>query len=301
MLSDNTVKAYRRAIDRFLNTLTDNDIGYILSQIIPYIQTMKSDSSKKQFLSALKHMKNFGYALSEEDQAGINHKVEPLIMELSELLQKKTAENKATETEEEKLMDWDDIKLQFMNKYNTLNSFERLLTQLYIVLPPRRLEYATLQYLKNYPIEGVFGENRVYEYEDDEGEWYDFYLGDYKTAKTYGIYRFLEKKSSPLGKALTFYLTKRLVEAGVDMSALDNPIQINLFKMNQNTFGRKLTALCDKVLGKPINVNMLRHNFITTFLNSKPHPTLKMKNYFSKAMGHSVMTQQEYLKYAEED
>jgi len=301
MLSDNTVKAYKRAIEKYLGTLEHNEIPFVIGQIVPYIQTFKSDSSKKQFLSALKHMRNFGYPITEEDQRGIDHKVSPLIMELSEKLQQKVAENKATETEEDKLMDWDLIKTEFMVKYNTLNSFERVLTHLYIYLPPRRLEYATLKYLKNYPIEGIYGENRVYEYEDEGEEYYDFYLGDYKTAKTYGIYRFIEKKTSPLGKALSFYLTKRLIQAGVDMSALDNPINIELFNMSQNLFGRKLTALCEKVLGKPINLNMLRHNFITTFLNQKPHPTLAMKNYFSKAMGHSVMTQQEYLKYAEED
>lgn len=269
----------------------------VWSVVIPQSQTLfNSDSSYKQFLSACKHIKSLGFNITKQQQDEIDLIVTPIIKNISDGIKLIVAQNKATPKEAPKLMNWELVQAKIDEAYPTMNSYERILAHLYFKMPPRRLEYGELIYSKNAGvIEGVEGFNYVY----DSGNDLDFWLGNYKTYKTYGFYHFSVKKSSEFGRAILSYLTQRMIKSGMDLEILEKPYEweMKLFPFTNHDLGRSLVRYSQKFLGVDMNLNMIRHNYVTAFLNKSPHPTLKEKNDISYAMGHSIVQQAEYLKY----
>ena len=298
-LAPNTQKSYERAVARYINWFNKGPPPKDFADMIEtYRVAVGSDASYKQFLAAVRRIDELGYDISPEDKQRILEKTTPLLEQYRKKINENSAKNLAKKTDKNKIFEWKTIVEKTKEVYDKLDSFERLLAQLYIFRPPRRLEYASLFYYRNAEYKPEEFKNKVYQV----GDKFKFALGDYKTQKTYGIYEFEVDVDSDLGKALNNYVVHRVLSTKIDVDDLAKPnFFMRLFNLLENSFGVALTRLMNNIMGEPINLNMLRHNYITSFMNRSPHPTLEEKIKLSREMGHSVVVQMEYVKYAPED
>jgi len=173
---------------------------------------------------------------------------------------------------------YDALKLKLTNKKidnKTLNEYSDLLLLALtsgIFIPPRRsLDWAELK------IKGYDKKNDNYILKNK------FYLNKYKTAKTYGL------ETIDIPDELLNLLKKYI-------SYLPSS-QEYLFV---NSKGEKINSVkialtLNKIFGKNVSINALRHSYITE--KYKNMPALKDLIENSKEMGHSIIQHIEYIKH----
>ena len=195
-----------------------------------------------------------------------------------------TKEQKKTDKEEKAWISSEDIKKLFENlkeqtqyiskktggesltkkEFDTYQNY--LILALYVLNPPRRLEYIDMK-LHDGKTEG-----HVYNYIKNK----KFYFTTYKTSKKYG------EQVVPINPKLYYIIRKW---------KLLNPKQEWLLSTYD---GKKLTPSMltqrlNKIFGKKVYVNMLRHIYISEQV-LKDMPPLKELEETAREMGHSVET-----------
>ena len=138
-----------------------------------------------------------------------------------------------------------------------------------ILMPPRRsLDYALLKQ-KNYDknADNYYSRNKIY-------------FNKYKTSNKYG---------------LTAIDVPRELNAVLKKWLKINPSDYVLVSTHMNPLSSsQITRMLNKIFGKQVSVNMLRHIFLTNYYKDIPKLT-EMQNVASK-MGHDVSTALEYVK-----
>lgn len=138
-----------------------------------------------------------------------------------------------------------------------------------ILMPPRRsLDYALLKW-RNYDknSDNYYFRNKIY-------------FNKYKTSDKYGL------TVIDVPKELNAVLKKWLKI---------NPSDYVLVSTHMNPLSSsQITRMLNKIFGKQVSVNMLRHIFLTNYYKDIPKLT-EMQNVASK-MGHDVSTALEYVK-----
>lgn len=194
--------------------------------------------------------------------------------------------------------EWKDIKdisSHFTNgsKYGQ----NHMLTAIYTLIPPRRLEYRTLYYLDKKPSKEPIvkppkdkgdkdNDGIPWNYLYPDGNSYTMVLSDYKTNKQYKVYK--TKLPIELGKIIAGYLKKQDITDGNPFFSKQSG---NMF--NQNEFSKRLSnAFRVKYDKQTLTVDDLRHIFINHLdLNAL---SIKEKEDIAYAMGHSWQKQAEY-------
>jgi hypothetical protein len=284
----NTVKTYNQAIKKFKETakLKDDDdiLGLNVKEILNIVNDIYpvNDKSKVVMLSAIQRgFKDLG---EDERYEKVNiKKMEGLSSEITKLNNKaKTKDKKGVYTKEEvdKYEKWNVITDKANNFINagTDNKIEdRLLVGLYTLIPPRRSEYQSLRYSTK-PINQRDKGNWIYK--SDKG--LVLHLGNYKTAKTYGIVEEKLYKLSPrLEKLFEEFIEKYEVKDG---EYLFKKVGIN----NDNSFVARINRLFGRILhsgDETVGINMLRHSFVNDFL-SKPR-NVEEREKIGFMLGHS--------------
>ena len=138
-----------------------------------------------------------------------------------------------------------------------------------ILIPPRRsLDYALLKW-KNYDknADNYYSRNKIY-------------FNKYKTSDKYGL---------------------TVIDVPTELNAVlkkwlkINPSDYVLVSTHMNPLSSsQITRMLNKIFGKQVSVNMLRHIFLTNYYKDIPKLT-EMQNVASK-MGHDVSTALEYVK-----
>lgn len=150
--------------------------------------------------------------------------------------------------------------------------------------PPIRLDYGDMAIIKEKDFEKLsdedLNENNYLVIKSRTNK--KFHFGNYKTKKSQGI------KTIPVGKVLNSVLNIWLKHNDQPYLLLDS--QGN--KMNSNQLSKYINKVFEPT-GKKINVNMLRHIYI-----SEKFPVEKNneKAEVASKMGHSVDTQNSYAK-----
>ena len=138
-----------------------------------------------------------------------------------------------------------------------------------ILMPPRRsLDYALLKW-RNYDknSDNYYSRNKIY-------------FNKYKTSNKYG---------------LTAIDVPRELNAVLKKWLKINPSDYVLVSTHMNPLSSsQITRMLNKIFGKQVSVNMLRHIFLTNYYKDIPKLT-EMQNVASK-MGHDVSTALEYVK-----
>lgn len=218
---------------------------------------------------------------------------------LGDKLQKETNKNEKTESQKENWIAWQDI-LKIRNELHsetdniikkkniTEKDYETLLKNvvlsLYTYLPPRRNEYQNILIVPN---DKDLDDKKNYYVLDDK----KFILNSYKTSKKYGsqeieIPNELEKAISNYLNFHTLYNNNKKKKKNFEIPLLVNKSGQPLIQVNS------LTRILNKIFKKNIGASMLRH----IYLSDKYGDELEEMKEDSKAMGHSLGIQKEYIK-----
>lgn len=170
---------------------------------------------------------------------------------------KERAKTEKNEKQTKNHMEWDDI----VALRDTLTGVDKVILSLYTMLPPGRVqEYATMK---------VNGEAIGNVYDADKQE---FHIRKHKTAKSTGDV--VVKVPDDLAKVLATWLNGR--KDGLLLGGLTAP---------------SITKHINKVLGKKIGPNSLRHIYLEKYA-----PAKKAMKEDAAAMRHSSGTQATYIK-----
>lgn len=112
----------------------------------------------------------------------------------------------------------------------------------------------------------------------------------YKTAKTYGEQSF---DMSPILKKLVFNYIKKTHKKPNDFLFTKRD---GVTHYNPSTFARIIENSMREVIGKPINVDLVRQIVATTFYKNNPLASKKEKEDFAHRFLHSVSTNGEYMR-----
>lgn len=250
----------------------------------------KNPSTFKIFLSALTNIDLF-LSVSKLTMKNLRTVVEPIIIGLFQTIKKKTEKNVIDEKDKEKLMEWKDIMEKAEDYANSDNTTpkEKLIISLYYLSPPRRLEYADLVLInKFYPFDDLSNRNYLTVRQENGFNVFDITINDYKTAEHYGsFYRTIDNTQKIWKYWNNWYENLKDNEKNSEE-------EIPVFGFSRDRMGKILIQLSTRFLIKPINLNMLRHNFINWFLSSPR--SLELKTLTAWEMGHSLLTQSEYIK-----
>ena len=196
-------------------------------------------------------------------------------------------ENLLTKREDNNWLDWNDIK----NHYNPLWTLQDLfLKSLITAIPPRRLEYGLLKISRHKTLPWTLNNmsknfNYIITSRSDTIKY--IVLNNYKTVKKYGVYiiNFKQADSSLFKYSYIRNLGSRFIK---NMKHNEIVFKNNKGEMHVN-FGKRITKLFEGT-GKSISCDILRHSFISYFLNN--HNLMTVSNntldILSRSMGHST-------------
>ena len=285
-LSESSVRTYVSILKNLYKSVFPDDKDIDITKfdddvkILDHLKTLES-SKRKTVLSAL-------FVISK------NEKFQELMQSDGKQYNDDQNKQEATETQKENWVSQEDIK-QVIDKYakfvksistkETLTTKEFQFYQDYIILclmsglyiPPRRLKDWTEMKIKNAGesdnmIECTSGKKKR--------QTFEFVFRTYKTAKYYGA----QKVDIP--KELNIILQAFLKHCPTDYLLCDSH--------NSKLTPVKLNQRLNKMFGKKVSCNMLRHSFLTE--KYKDIPALNQLKEIASDMGHSVMEGLQYVK-----
>lgn len=255
-----TLAAYEYRIDRVrrLTGLTDLTNA---APIIAIIQAMTvGDSTKKGYLVALHNN-------TKLDAYRDAFKTLSVAINQVEVLQEKTEKEKA------RWLDWPDVAAAGLKVLNNqcLEIEERLLMGLYTQMPPARSDYTDVLVTARPSTQTT-------------GCVIDL------TANTCTIYS--HKTTKSVGAIVHALPPSLIAVLRVYIGDFESRI---LFKgLSPSAQGRRLKRAFQRHTGKDLNINLLRHSYITD--RTKGHPFILEQTEAAHAMGHSVAMDELYRR-----
>ena len=163
-------------------------------------------------------------------------------------------------------------------EFNYLTNY--LITSLYILIPPTRLDYAPMSIINN---EQDVDEKSNFLVVKSRNKKY-FIINEYKSSKTYGSQKI--NIPSELNSIINLYLKFHKDKSTFLTNTRGQPLSANgLSKLLTSSFGRYSE--------KTITLNLLRHIYISENVElTKDSKEQKL----AEAMQHSVQMQQNYIK-----
>ena len=207
-----------------------------------------------------------------------------LVSDLQREIMKKEEENTTTQKESKNILSWD--KLKDLTKKEGLSVEDRALIGLYTLIPPRRIE--EIQFLTitdtevntqpNVPLGSDLNYLVVKPNVPLGGIPTKLIFNRYKTASTYGIQEF--EIAEDLADVLKPHIKGKKTGDPVFPSKTGGYIR---------NFSEYLAKILKRHTGKSISVNLLRHAFVTDYLDSDL--SIASKKEMSNRMAHSITTQ----------
>lgn len=191
--------------------------------------------------------------------------------------------NDKTETQKENWIEWNDI-IQLKNDlHSKMDSWESrmkyFLVCLYTDIPPRRnMDFIKMDVVLKYH-DDLPKEKNYLSLQDNE-----MIFNVYKTSKNYGQQKL--EISSELRKSLDEYIKHHPLKR-----MKQYPLLVNTFGGSYQTSGA-ITIMLNRIFKKKVGASMLRH----IYLSNKYGSELKEMKEDSKAMGHSLNEQRDYIK-----
>lgn len=191
--------------------------------------------------------------------------------------------NQSTNSEKDKMVSMNILKDLW--KHPDLTDRERAIISLYTMIPPRRNQFS--QFLKLKKSEDDLPDKFNYLIVDKDGDPQKLVLKNYKTFKQYGIFNIPLTKTKKLNEILKKYIiSANLKDGDLLFHNKKGGIQKNISNEIKKAFF--------KASGKNITVNIIRHIFISKFLEKRR--TIEEKNKLARQMGHSRNVQESYMR-----
>ena len=169
------------------------------------------------------------------------------------------------------LMNWDDVLTAGSGENEKkLTKDDLLIYKFYTLMPPLRADFASLRIYKR----DIPGRAGNYILESKNTKKWRLVLQEYKTSKTFG------KQVVSLPQALVPYIQSARGDFDV------------VLDMTANNLSKRVTGLFEKLSGKSMSINLLRHSFIKHFLSVKR--SILEKEQMALRMLHSKALQEQY-------
>jgi len=191
--------------------------------------------------------------------------------------------NQSTNSEKDKMVSMNILKDLW--KHPDLTDRERAIISLYTMIPPRRNQFS--QFLKLKKSEDDLPDKFNYLIVDKDGDPQKLVLKNYKTFKQYGIFNIPLTKTKKLNEILKKYIISANLKDG-DLLFHNSKGGI------QKNISNEIKKAFFKASGKNITVNIIRHIFISKFLEKRR--TIEEKNKLARQMGHSRNVQESYMR-----
>ena len=201
------------------------------------------------------------------------------VKELQIKYQKFVEKNKLNEKQKEKYMKWSDIENIYEKIEKTGSLKEKLIIGLYVLTPPRRLEYVDMYIANKKPTQ--IDNNKNYYINTKKGY---FLFVTYKTAKTYGIKKISIPKK--LDELIKLWIKENNLNDADKLFHIEK--NYNLTKFIKRTF--------KKYGGNKISIQLLRHSYISDYELNRTNKTKKQRTILAEKMAHNVMQQLDYVK-----
>lgn len=181
-------------------------------------------------------------------------------------------------------------------------SREHLIVSLYVLQPPRRLEYRTLFYLKQKPTEEPKPRHRLEEGDKDangvpfnyiypDGDSYQCVIRDYKTVRRAGFGVFKVKWSKELGDIVSGYIKKAKIKDGTALFPVKSG-QNKGFPTSPSGFSKQFSeAFAVHYKKYQIGEQNIRDMYVDSNVKGKRLAVKDMKR-IAWLMGHTFETQQ---------
>lgn len=182
------------------------------------------------------------------------------------------------------------------------HSREHLIVSLYVMQPPRRLEYRTLFYLKEKPKEEPKMRHRLEEGDKDangvpfnyiypDGDAYQCVIRDYKTVRRAGFGVFKVKWSKEISDVVTGYIKKAKIQDGMALFPVKSG-QSKGLPASASSFSKQFSdAFAVHYKKYQLGEQNIRDMFVDSNIKRKRLSVKESKRY-AWLMGHTFETQQ---------
>lgn len=288
-LSETTLKTYSGCVKRLNDVFDDEDYLTDPKLVIDYLkQHYPNLSSNKTYLSAL-----LWYVKDKSKSAYGVYKGE--IDKLRPQVALKETNQTLTKTQEENYIKWSILKNAGKNAIKMyderkISLADALVCVLYTEQVPVRADYINMLFIRD--IRKATDKNTNYCLLRKRNPVFIFQ--EYKTASKYG--RVVVKI-----KPVVYRLLVERYNQVIDISAVDGVIIDirKVFNDDQPSFSRRVKTSFEKVVDKPVSINILRHSFLTDFLSK--NPSLHEKQKIATLMMNSSTVGEAYRVLNEDD
>lgn len=253
--------ATKRQYDSILNRLTTEKMFPLLETnqeaVVAWVHTRASPSgsidTQNSYINAiLNHLR-----LLKADVSAYERESKRLQL----IRREKSKSQTLPQAKMDEMLPWPEV-LALKDKAKELNDEDYLIYLFYTAIPPKRADFCNL---KIFPRDAKRPGNYII-----AGKKYRLVLQDYKTSKTFG------KQVFPLPDEIKEQIQK-----------LDA-----ILPMTENNLSKRVSSIFKKLSGKEMSINLLRHSFITHFLQTKR--SIKEKEAMALQMLHSKDLQERY-------
>ena len=294
-LSDSSKKNYCDYLKNFSNGLKATDMKKMFMDFEKFDKFLKAKSNKANSLKSWFTAINAIFKIYPKLQIP-----EAIVKKYFDEMMKYSASSKTAAKQnipapnqvdkDDNIIPWS--KIVDLNKLFTGDKFasrDHLIIAMYTLIPPRRLEYRELYYLKSKPDDDKGALNYIYM---DESNKMHMVLNVFKTATRAG-----KAVMGPYKTVLPSSL-RDIILAYIKKSDVKNAKP--LFRSNrgamfsESRFSTEVSRVFSKYLGSPVTVGDLRHLHNSSLDMNKL--TSEEKEQISVEMGHSTGMQDEYRK-----
>ena len=180
IVSAETKKTYQTILGRLQKAFNSKDLGFLqyAVEVLHHIRTMPSARGKPLAQSSIKTYLSAIIAILRDADIPVPELYRDAFAEYATTQKKKEEAQTKTESQESKWMDWETI--QSSVETIPVNTKKHLIASLYTKIPPARLDYTPMKWVKRIPADTSIN------YIRETKQGFTFIINQYKTEKTYG-------------------------------------------------------------------------------------------------------------------
>ena len=275
MTAATTQKTYTSCLNRLKTEGVFERISTAPAEVVAWItanasKTGSIDTQNTYINSVLWHLRGESKTPPSDEVAAA---LEVYLKEGKRLQVLRNAKSKKQTLPEAKLtemLEWPEVLMLDEKAKKDLSAEDYLIFSFYTKMPPLRADFVNLSVLPRFV--KTRPDNYIV-YSKNIKKW-RLVLNNYKTSKTFG------QQIITLPASIS-----ELILGGKDDSFL-------VLNMTENNLGKRVTAIFEKLCGKKMSINLLRHSYIKNFLSTKR--TIVEREALAKKMLHSTGLQEKY-------
>lgn len=279
--SNHTITALKTSIKR-LEKLTGKKINEWTKQILKpnIVDSLNSISSKIQTLTTM----NRFYEYKKWNNNNVKEK-------LNEFVKARTEKGKAQELTDKEKNNWinyEELKKKVEEKVDDYLNGDKAFTKyrnflmlaLYVLIPPARISNYLNMYYKPTKKRDISKYPKDKNYVTKIGDKYKFIFNDFKTNKYLGQVEYLIDDSK-LNALISLWFNKYNKKQKYFLT------NYNGEEIKQTNFSSGLKNISRENFGKELNLNMLRHIYLTWFMANSGDKSIKEKEDILRMVGQT--------------